>query len=83
MDVDDNTKEKILRYHSEKIAVAYALMSLPSWKPIIIKKNLRTCLDCHSAFKLIAKVAGRSIIVRDSSRFHQFSDGSCSCGDFW
>lgn len=83
VDIDDDTKEKMLRYHSEKIAVAFALMSLPSWKPIIIKKNLRICLDCHSAFKLIAKVTGRRIIVRDSSRFHHFSDGSCSCRDFW
>lgn len=83
IDVDDDTKEKMLRYHSEKLAVAFALMSLPHWKPVIIKKNLRVCLDCHLAFKLIAKVVGRSIIVRDSCRFHHFSDGVCSCGDYW
>ena len=30
IDVDDISKEKILRYHSEKLAVAFTLMSLPS-----------------------------------------------------
>ncbi|XP_074269888.1 putative pentatricopeptide repeat-containing protein At5g52630 [Silene latifolia] len=83
IDTDDSTKEKMLQYHSEKIAVAFAVMSLPSWKPIIIKKNLRICIDCHSAIKLMAKAVGRSIIVRDNSRFHHFADGYCSCNDFW
>ncbi|KAH9606532.1 hypothetical protein KSS87_000519 [Heliosperma pusillum] len=83
IDADDSTKEKMLQYHSEKIAVAFAVMSLPSWKPIIIKKNLRICIDCHSAIKLMAKAVGRSIIVRDNSRFHHFADGYCSCNDFW
>lgn len=80
---DDTTKEKMLRNHSEKIAVAFALMAMPAWKPIIIKKNLRICPDCHLAIKLIAKVVERTIIVRDNSRFHHFSGGSCSCGDYW
>ncbi|XP_021728769.1 pentatricopeptide repeat-containing protein At2g27610-like [Chenopodium quinoa] len=83
IDIDDDTKEKILKNHSEKLAVAFALMTMPSWKPIIIKKNLRICLDCHTAFKLIARVTRRRIIVRDSNRFHHFSNGSCSCGNFW
>jgi len=83
IDTDDMTKEKMLSRHSEKIAIAFAVMNLPSWKPVIIKKNLRTCIDCHLAIKLMAKVTGRNIIVRDSSRFHHFADGSCSCGDYW
>ncbi|GAB4856474.1 hypothetical protein Ancab_014389 [Ancistrocladus abbreviatus] len=82
-DIDDGMKEKQLRYHSEKLAVVFALIGMPLGKPIIVKKNLRVCLDCHSAIKLISKVVERTIIVRDNSRFHHFSDGSCSCGDYW
>ncbi|WJZ93617.1 hypothetical protein VitviT2T_012544 [Vitis vinifera] len=83
LDMDDSMKEKLLHRHSERIAVAFALISMPIGKPIIVKKNLRVCVDCHSAIKFISKVTGRKIIVRDNSRFHHFTDGSCSCGDYW
>ncbi|KAK1694914.1 hypothetical protein QYE76_011611 [Lolium multiflorum] len=53
--LEDAAKERILRYHSERIAVAFALISMPATKPIIVKKNLRICVDCHSALKFIAK----------------------------
>ena len=82
-DMDDSMKEKLLHHHSERIAVAFALISIPAGKPIIVKKNLRVCLDCHSAIKYISKVVGRKIILRDNSRFHHFAVGSCSCGDYW
>ncbi|KAL8152936.1 hypothetical protein V2J09_010696 [Rumex salicifolius] len=82
-EMDDKEKERALLHHSEKIAVSFALISVPSGKPIIIKKNLRVCRDCHSAMKLISEVSGRVIILRDNSRFHHFSNGSCSCGDYW
>lgn len=83
LDINDNEKQQFLHHHSERIAIAFALISMPSGKPIIVKKNLRICLDCHSAIKFISKVVGRKIIVRDTSRFHHFEDGSCSCGDYW
>ncbi|XVF07677.1 hypothetical protein REPUB_Repub06bG0160500 [Reevesia pubescens] len=83
LDMDVSVKEMILQHHSARIAIAFALISMPSGKPIIVKKNLRVCVDCHSAIKYISKVIGRKIIVRDNSRFHHFSDGLCSCGDFW
>lgn len=82
-DMDDSMKEKLLHHHSERIAVAFALISIPAGKPIIVKKNIRVCLDCHSAIKYISKVVGRKIILRDNSRFHHFAEGSCSCGDYW
>ncbi|XP_044507986.1 pentatricopeptide repeat-containing protein At4g33170-like [Mangifera indica] len=82
-DTDDRTKEKLLHHHSERIAIAFALISMPIGKPIIVKKNLRVCSDCHSAIKYISKVTGRKIIVRDNSRFHHFAAGLCSCGDYW
>ena len=83
LDINDNEKQQFLHHHSERLAIAFALISMPSGKPIIVKKNLRVCLDCHSAIKFISKVVGRNIIVRDTSRFHHFADGSCSCGDYW
>ncbi|KAE9611008.1 putative tetratricopeptide-like helical domain, DYW domain-containing protein [Lupinus albus] len=83
IDMDDTFKEKLLHNHSERIAVAYSLITMPTGKPIVVKKNLRVCEDCHSALKYISKVTGRNIIVRDINRFHHFSNGSCSCGDYW
>lgn len=83
IEMDESLKEKLLHNHSERIAVAYSLLVSPIGKPIIVKKNLRVCSDCHSAFKYISKVTERNIIVRDISRFHHFSNGSCSCGDYW
>ena len=76
-------QEKVLLRHSEKLAIAFGLMVLPSWKVIRVFKNLRVCVDCHNATKIISKIEGREIIVRDTSRFHHFRGGSCSCGDFW
>ncbi|XP_058078156.1 pentatricopeptide repeat-containing protein At1g20230-like [Magnolia sinica] len=82
-DVEEDEKEYSLCGHSEKLAVAFGLISTPSGTPLRIIKNLRVCGDCHSATKFISKVAGREIIMRDSYRFHHFVDGVCSCGDYW
>ncbi|KAL0320412.1 UNVERIFIED_CONTAM: Pentatricopeptide repeat-containing protein [Sesamum radiatum] len=82
-DVEEEEKEKILLYHSEKLAVAYGIISLQANKPILVTKNLRVCGDCHTALKYITVIAKREITVRDTSRFHHFRNGICSCGDFW
>ncbi|XP_020582921.1 pentatricopeptide repeat-containing protein At3g26782, mitochondrial isoform X2 [Phalaenopsis equestris] len=82
-DVDEEEKETALKVHSEKLAVAFAIISTPPGTMIRVIKNLRVCGDCHSAIKLIAKIVGREIVVRDSHRFHHFRDGVCSCGDYW
>ncbi|XP_057863845.1 pentatricopeptide repeat-containing protein At2g13600 isoform X2 [Cryptomeria japonica] len=82
-DVDEERKENILSYHSEKLAIAFGLISTPPGKLIRVVKNLRVCGDCHMAIKFISKVVGREIIVRDASRFHHFRDGLCSCRDYW
>eukprot|EP00250_Pteridium_aquilinum_P005921 c15937_g1_i1 orf=612-2894(+) len=82
-DVDEELKEHLLWYHSEKMAVAFGLMSTAPGVPLRIIKNLRVCQDCHSAFKTISKVAGREISLRDANRFHHFSNGLCSCKDYW
>ncbi|PIA63992.1 hypothetical protein AQUCO_00201353v1 [Aquilegia coerulea] len=82
-DVEVEEKERSLLYHSEKLAVAFGILSLCPSKPIVVTKNLRICGDCHSAIKLISKITKRAISVRDASRFHHFSDGTCNCEDFW
>ncbi|KAL6198385.1 hypothetical protein ACLB2K_028176 [Fragaria x ananassa] len=82
-DVEQSEKEQLLRCHSEKLAVAFSLIATPPGAPIRVKKNLRVCIDCHTAFKFICKIVSREIIVRDVNRFHHFKDGSCSCGDYW
>ncbi|KAF8378631.1 hypothetical protein HHK36_029980 [Tetracentron sinense] len=82
-DVEEEEKEHMLKYHSEKLAVAFGILTIPSGRPIRVIKNLRVCEDCHNAIKYISKIVGRLIILRDSNRFHHFDGGSCSCGDYW
>ncbi|KAF7840397.1 pentatricopeptide repeat-containing protein [Senna tora] len=82
-DVEEEQKEQNLSYHSEKLAVAFGIISTPPGTPIKVFKNLRTCVDCHTAMKYISKIVERKIIVRDSNRFHCFEDGNCSCKDYW
>eukprot|EP01018_Ginkgo_biloba_P026787 Gb_37517 [translate_table: standard] len=82
-DVEDEMKEHVLYSHSEKLAIAFGLISTSPGTPIRITKNLRVCADCHSAIKFISKIVKREIIVRDVNRFHHFNGGLCSCGDYW
>uniref|UniRef100_A0A0A9H9Y2 DYW domain-containing protein n=1 Tax=Arundo donax TaxID=35708 RepID=A0A0A9H9Y2_ARUDO len=82
-DVGDADKVHMLSHHSEKLAIAFGLIFVPQEMPIRIVKNLRVCVDCHNATKFISKITGRDILVRDAVRFHKFSNGVCSCGDFW
>lgn len=82
-DIDDGEKAAILRYHSEKLAIAFGLLQTPPGTTIRVAKNLRVCNDCHESAKFISKMVGRDIVLRDVRRFHHFRDGTCSCGDYW
>ncbi|CAL9774110.1 unnamed protein product [Musa acuminata subsp. burmannicoides] len=82
-DVEEETKVKSLYMHSEKLAIVFGLINTGPESTIRIHKNLRVCGDCHTATKFISKVTKRKIVMRDSHRFHHFSDGECSCGDYW
>ncbi|WCJ19115.1 Pentatricopeptide repeat (PPR) superfamily protein [Euphorbia peplus] len=82
-DVDENQKRELLKYHSEKLALVFGLMSLPENVPIRIMKNLQICGDCHCFMKLASTITRREIIVRDVNLFHHFTNGCCSCRDFW
>ncbi|PKA60936.1 Pentatricopeptide repeat-containing protein [Apostasia shenzhenica] len=82
-DVEEEQREAVLQHHSEKLAIAYGIISTPSGATLRIMKNLRVCLDCHEAIKYISQVTFRDIVLRDSRRFHHFKLGNCSCGDYW
>nr|GMD59453.1 pentatricopeptide repeat-containing protein ELI1, chloroplastic [Ipomoea batatas] len=82
-DIGESEKQKSLAVHSEKLAIAFGLISTQPGTTIKIVKNLRVCQDCHAVSKLISKITGRKLIVRDRNRFHHFENGSCSCGDYW
>lgn len=82
-DIDHEGKEDALLAHSERLAVAQGLISSPARQQIRIIKNLRVCGDCHNAMKIISKLVGRELIMRDAKRFHHFKDGVCSCRDYW
>ncbi|KAF7127591.1 hypothetical protein RHSIM_Rhsim11G0198300 [Rhododendron simsii] len=82
-DVEGEQKEDSLSYHSEKLAIVFGMMSLQRETTIRIRKNLRICGDCHVFAKLVANIEHRNIVIRDPIRYHHFSNGVCSCGDYW
>lgn len=80
--MQEETEEHMLTYHSEKLAIAFGLISTSSGTPICITKNLRVCEDCHAAIKCISNISCRKILVRDVNHFHRFEHGMCSCADY-
>ncbi|KAF6137356.1 hypothetical protein GIB67_036393 [Kingdonia uniflora] len=78
----DNQEEHISSYHSEKLAVAFGLISTSESTSLQLLQSHRICRDCHKMIKLVSMVARRDIVVRDSSRFHHFKNGACSCNDY-
>lgn len=82
-DLNEEDMETSLRYHSEKLAIAFGLLKTKPGETIRISKNLRICRDCHHASKLVSEVFNREIIIRDRNRFHRFRSGECSCRDYW
>lgn len=81
--VDEPMKVELLWGHSERLAIAFALLSTPVGSLIRVTKNLRVCIDCHNVTKYISQITKREIIVRDANRFHHFANGKCSCNDYW
>ncbi|XP_010246449.1 PREDICTED: pentatricopeptide repeat-containing protein DOT4, chloroplastic [Nelumbo nucifera] len=72
-------KEQALCGHSEKMAMAFGILSLPSGKITRVTKNRDVCSDCHEMGKFLSKMDDREIVLRDSNRFHHFEHGRCSC----
>lgn len=83
---EGRTNEELLTgmgVHSEKLAIVFGLLNSRPGTEITVMKNLRVCVDCHIFIKLVSKIVNRRIVVRDATRFHHFSDGVCSCRDYW
>ncbi|PKI56925.1 hypothetical protein CRG98_022660 [Punica granatum] len=80
---DEEEKRERLKGHSQKLAIAFALIHTSQGSLIRITRNVRMCSDCHTYTKYITVIYGREITVRDRNRFHHFKDGTCSCGDYW
>ncbi|KAL0309511.1 UNVERIFIED_CONTAM: putative pentatricopeptide repeat-containing protein, mitochondrial [Sesamum radiatum] len=69
--------------HSERLAIAFALLNTAPKTEVLVIKNLRICGDCHLFVKSVSKFVKCQFVVRDATRFHHFSGGSCSCNDYW
>ncbi|PWA83276.1 pentatricopeptide repeat (PPR) superfamily protein [Artemisia annua] len=82
-DLEQDQKDPSTCIHSEKLAITFGLLTLSNSVPLRVMKNLRVCNDCHNWIKYVSKICSRSIIVRDSYRFHHFGAGVCSCKDHW
>ncbi|KDP40190.1 hypothetical protein JCGZ_02188 [Jatropha curcas] len=83
VDIEEEAKNEVVLWHSEKLALCYGLISQGKGSCIRIVKNLRICEDCHNFMKLVSKAYELEIIVRDRTRFHRYKDGVCSCNDYW
>ncbi|KAL3611418.1 hypothetical protein D5086_002438 [Populus alba] len=73
----DEQKEEMLSFHSERLAIAFELVSIMKGNTITIYE------DCHYVIKLMSKIVGCKIVVRDCGRFHHFKNDICSCSDYW
>lgn len=83
IDAGEEEKRERLKGHSQKLAIAFALIHTSQGSPIRIARNLRMCVDCHTYTKYISVIYKREITVRDRNRCHHFRDGTCSCRDYW
>ncbi|KAJ0985640.1 hypothetical protein J5N97_003996 [Dioscorea zingiberensis] len=81
LDEVEASKAEIFCGHSERLALAFALINTAPGTAIWVTKNLYMCQGCHAVVKSISKIVRREITVRDTEQFHHFKDGKCSCGD--
>ncbi|KAF3794715.1 Pentatricopeptide repeat-containing protein [Nymphaea thermarum] len=82
-DTNEHEKMQTLCGHCEKLALAFALNFRVHEMPLRISKNLRVCEDCHEFFKFVSQTFNQEIFLKDPNRYHHFTQGSCSCGDYW
>ncbi|XP_078442367.1 pentatricopeptide repeat (PPR) superfamily protein [Wolffia australiana] len=82
-EVEEFQKREFVFTHSAKLAVAYGHMVEPLGKAIRVMKNVRLCGDCHDFLKVFSVITGREVLLRDTTGFHHFCHGRCSCADRW
>ncbi|KAL2926850.1 hypothetical protein RDABS01_023840, partial [Bienertia sinuspersici] len=63
MDVLEEEKEENLKSYSEKLALAFGVFKTCPRIEIQITKNLCTCYDCHSWFKIVSKILTRTHLL--------------------
>nr|CAB3487336.1 unnamed protein product [Digitaria exilis] len=63
-DVSEEEKIDMLHKHSERLAIAFGLISTRPGTPLRIAKNLRVCGDCHEFTKLVSKLFEREIVQK-------------------
>lgn len=64
--MEEDEKTDMVCSHSERLAIAFGLISTLPGTRLLITKNLRICEDCHYATKFISKITKREITVRTS-----------------
>jgi pentatricopeptide repeat protein len=82
LDVDEEEKRRVVAVHSQKLVMAFGLLSTPEGAPLRIVTNLRMSRECHAYSAMISEIFGRDIVVRDRNRFHRFRRGACTCGNW-
>lgn len=70
-------------HHSVRLAIGFGLLSTSIGTPVLVRKNVRICEDCHNAAKKISGITNREILVGDPKIYHHFRNGQCSCRDYW
>lgn len=71
------------RRHSVRLAMSLGLISTETGRTVMVRNNTRICRKCHEFLEKASKMTRREIVVRDSKIFHHFSNGRCSCGNYW
>jgi hypothetical protein len=57
-DFEKQQEEQVISQHSEKLVIAFGLMTTASGSPIHVIKHLGVYMDCHTATKFISRVSG-------------------------
>lgn len=82
-DVEEDVKVRVVNGHSQKLAIAFGLLSISEGKCIRVVTNIKMSKECHTYTGMVSKIFEREILVRDRNRFHHFRQGVCSCKDYW
>ncbi|XP_074566374.1 pentatricopeptide repeat-containing protein ELI1, chloroplastic-like [Curcuma longa] len=60
VNLDEEEKEDLLCGHSERLAIAFGIMNTKEGEVLRVIKNLRVCVDCHTAAKFISRIVTRN-----------------------
>lgn len=65
-DLEVENNEHFLCHHSEKVAIAFGLISAPHETSIQVIENLSDCCNCHTATTDILRIVGQEIVLKDA-----------------